>query len=429
MASTARVQVWTWLRGETGPVIAGCLVECAHGTSFSYHASYQDRADAIPLYLPELPLQPGALPFPAGATLPGAIRDAAPDSWGRRVIASSQHSELDFAEMNELNVLLESGSDRIGAIDFQISDATYISRAPSDGPLAEIGVGVGLVDAGRPLPRHLRLLIRYRCAAGGARPKVTVEVDGRPAIAKFTSATDRHDVVKAEFVTMRLASLSGLNVAPVNLVNNGGKAVLLVDRFDRHQSDDNWYRRHMVSALTILGLDEMTARYASYEDLAREIRVRFIDPKPTLRELFARLVFNVLVGNTDDHARNHAAFWNGTHLSLTPAYDICPQMRSGQEASQAMLIFGNDRMSRIGGCLAAASQFGVSGTEAVEIVIRQLQTIGENWRSVCSDSGLEARDREGLWDGCFLNPYAFTGLADEFDGITSMADRIRQERG
>src|SRR5690554_6511118 len=100
----------------------------------------------------------------------------------------------------------------------------------------------------------------------------------------------------------------------------------------------------MVSALTLFGLDEMMARYASYEELTDIIRQRFDEPKATLRELYGRLVFNILCGNTDDHARNHAAFWDGKRLQLTPAYDICPQNRTGNEATQAMLITGENRM-------------------------------------------------------------------------------------
>ncbi len=84
----------------------------------------------------------------------------------------------------------------------------------------------------------------------------------------------------------------------------------------------------------------MEAHYASYSDLADRIRQRFAEPQTTIVELFKRLVFNVLVGNTDDHARNHSAFWDGWHLKLTPAYDICPQLRTGQEATQAMSIGG-----------------------------------------------------------------------------------------
>ena len=113
-----------------------------------------------------------------------------------------------------------------------------------------------------------------------------------------------------------------------------------------------------------VGLDELMARYASYEDLATIIRHRFQAPADTLHELFKRLVFNILCGNTDDHARNHAAFWDGRSLNLTPAYDICPQQRAGNEATQAMLIIGDQRFSRLSVCLKAAPVFCYPWTRA-----------------------------------------------------------------
>src|SRR5690606_17469616 len=146
-----------------------------------------------------------------------------------------------------------------------------------------------------------------------------------------------YSVVKAEFIAMRLAALAGINVAPVKLVQAAQKDILLIERFDREKTPTGWTRKAMVSALTLFGLDDMMARYASYETFAEFIRHRFADPKETLAELFSRIVFNILCGNTDDHARNHAAFWNGKSLRLTPAYDICPQGRTGHEATQAML--------------------------------------------------------------------------------------------
>ena len=139
---------------------------------------------------------------------------------------------------------------------------------------------------------------------------------------------------------MRLADLVGLNAALVLLTKSSNRDVLLIERFDRIHTGLGWQRKSMVSALTLLGLDEMMARYASYQDLAEISRHKFTNASTTLRELFSRLVFNILSGNTDDHARNHAGFWDGRMLTLTPAYDICPQARSGNEASQAMLISG-----------------------------------------------------------------------------------------
>lgn len=197
-------------------------------------------------------------------------------------------------------------------------------------------------------------------------------------MAKFASTADYYHVVKAEYIAMRLAKLVGIDVAEVKLTKAAKKDVLLVKRFDRIRKKDGWTRKRIVSALTLFGLDEMLARYASYETLCEIIRHRFVSPKETLEELFKRLVFNVLSGNTDDHARNHAAFWNGNSLSLTSAYDICPQARSGNEATQAMLITGEDRRSQIQVCLQARNQFLLSKQKATEIVKHQIRTIEKN---------------------------------------------------
>jgi serine/threonine-protein kinase HipA len=117
----------------------------------------------------------------------------------------------------------------------------------------------------------------------------------------------------------------------------------------------------------------------------------------------------ILCGNTDDHARNHAAFWDGRRLSLTPAYDICPQIRAGNEASQAMLITDEDRMSTLANCLRAAPHFLIGEGEAREIVTRQIATLRENWDAVCEEAALTEIERNLLAGRAFLNPYIFEG--------------------
>ena len=168
----------------------------------------------------------------------------------------------------------------------------------------------------------------------------------------------------------------------------------------------------MVSALTLFGLDEMMARYASYEDLTEIIRHRFTSPKATLHELYGRLVFNILCGNTDDHARNHAGFWEGEHLTLTPAYDICPQSRSGNEASQAMLIVGDNRTSTLATCLKAAPNFQLSEKAAKDIVARQIGTIRDGWGDICREAALTEVERNLFGQRIFLNDYIFEGTAE-----------------
>ncbi len=185
------------------------------------------------------------------------------------------------------------------------------------------------------------------------------------------------------------------------------KDTLLIERFDR---PGDGRRRQLVSALTILGLSEVAARCASYASLADEIRARFTAPARTLRELLARIVFNVLAGNTDDHPRNHAAFWDGRALTLTPAYEICPQPRAGGETAQIMAI-GRDgwRMSQVAGCVRHAATYLLSEREAREIVDRQLDTSETQWDDVCDAAALSTVDRAYFWRRQFLNPYAVEG--------------------
>lgn len=408
--------VWIWLPGAIEPVVAGKLEADDQGNiHFNYGKSYLERVKdtppAIPIYLPELPLKKGILPLPDGLSMPGCIRDAAPDAWGRRVIINKKlgrkGKDTDTDALGELTYLLESGSDRIGALDFQRSPSEYIPRSARNVPLEELLKSAERVEQGIPLTPELDQALFHGSSIGGARPKALIEDQGTKYIAKFSSSSDLYSVVKAEFIAMRLAVAAGVKAAPVKLVQAANKDILLIERFDREKTAHGWTRKAMVSALTLFGLDDMTARYASYETFAEIIRHRFDSPKKTLEELFSRLVFNILCGNTDDHARNHAAFWNGKTLSLTPAYDICPQNRTGNEASQAMLISGNNNLSKLQSCLAAAPHFQLSEDEAKAIFDRQREAIEVNWDNVCNEAKLSEIDRKLFWQRQFLNPSVF----------------------
>lgn len=119
------------------------------------------------------------------------------------------------------------------------------------------------------------------------------------------------------------------------------------------------------------------------------------------------MVLNVLCGNTDDHARNHSAFWDGNQLTLTPAYDICPQLRAGQQASQAMLIHKRDRSSQLATCIAAAPSFLIEKEDAIRIVNQQVGIIEKEWQFVCDEANLNEVDCTLFWRRQFLNPFAF----------------------
>lgn len=405
--------VWVWLPNESRPVVAGRLAPEGNNLLFNYGKSYLERVkDAVPLYEPELPLRPGVLPLLHGLTVPGCIRDSAPDAWGRRVIINRRlglkGNDIDTAQLDELTYLLESGSDRIGALDFQLSPTEYRPRSATNVTMKELVESAQRVENGVPLTPELDQALFHGSSVGGARPKALIEEDGTKYIAKFSASNDIYSVVKAEYIAMRLAQLTGIVVAPVRLTKAANKDVLLVERFDRVSSEQGWTRKSVVSALTLFALDDMMARYASYETLAEIIRHRFTKPKETLRELFSRLTFNILCGNTDDHARNHAALWDGRSLTLTPAYDICPQGRTGNEASQSMLIAGNNKMSQLATCLETAHNFLLSRDEAKAIFEHQIQIIRDNFESVCTEAELTETDKRLLWHRQFLNPYSMT---------------------
>jgi serine/threonine-protein kinase HipA len=408
--------VWIWLPGETQPVVAGVLTQIGKQLLFNYGRSYLGRENAIAIYDPELPLQAGEIPLRDGLLMPSCIRDASPDAWGRRVLINRKlgltGEDASKEELSELAYLLESGSDRPGALDFQLSATKYSPRL-SEAPLEVLQQFAEHVEKGLPLQADLNEALQHGTSLGGARPKALLSSENKKFIAKFSSSTDLYNIVKAEFIAMRLAKLAGLNVAEVMLTTAHGKDVLLIERFDRNKAQHGWLRKPVVSALTLFGLDEMMARYASYQDLAEIIRHRFASSAASLRELYGRLVFNVLCGNTDDHARNHAAFWDGKSLTLTPAYDVCPQPRTGNEASQAMLIHEDNRMSQLSVCLAAAPNFLLDSETAKMVIKHQVQIIRSRWTDVCNEAELAPADRQFLWGRQFLNPFAFYNAPPE----------------
>lgn len=409
LAGPTSAFVWVWLPASTDPVVAGRLDAVGDLILFTYGQSYLARPAAVPLYLPELPLQRGPIRPVEGLSVAGCIRDAGPDGWGQRVILARHAGQLtrnsDTGDLGLLTYLLESGSDRIGALDFQTSATAYVPRGGS-ATLAEMQAAADQLQAGEPLSPDLAAALLRGTSIGGARPKALLDADGRQLIAKFSSTTDPYPVVKAEGVAMELARRVGVNAAGTQMTSCLGRDVLLVERFDR--TDAPRQRRMMVSAMTLQALEGMAGRHATYHRLAELIRHRFTAPADTLRELFGRIVFNICVGNTDDHARNHAAFWDGRSLTLTPAYDVCPQPRSGTEANQAMEIGPEgQRASRLQVCRDAAETYLLSRRAADEIITRQVTTIRDQWDDAADAAGLTALDKQQLWGRQILNAYIF----------------------
>jgi serine/threonine-protein kinase HipA len=428
--------VWVWLPTATEPVVAGVLTATGNRfageqvLSFTYAASYRSRPGAVSLFTPELPLRPGtfdptapgrgaadleaASTLTVGAAVPsrrrgplpmhGCLRDAAPDAWGRRVINLRLAGNPE-ADLSELDYLAYSSSDRIGALDFQRSATEYLPRGQG-ATLEQLLHMAELVEAGQIVPPDLAAAAGQGTSIGGARPKALLEDGGRHLIAKFASSTDTRPVVKAEAAAMLLAARVGITVAPVEVREVAGRATVLVERFDRPPGGS---RRQMLSALTILGYDAMGSRHSSYAELAEAVRTGpWTDTAATLRELYTRLVFSICVGNNDDHLRNHAAFWDGKQLELTPAYDLAPQPRSTSVSTQAIGITRDGRRdSQLWLCRQVAGSFLLSPAAAQDIIDDVVATIRSAWADVCDQARLTSAERTLLWEREILNPYVF----------------------
>jgi serine/threonine-protein kinase HipA len=402
--------VWAWLPDAPDPVVAGRIGATSDGYRFAYGESYLARDGAISLFSPELPLGAGWIEHPDGMEMAGCLWDSSPDSWGQRVIIArltGRHGlGADAVELDKLTFLLESGSNRIGALDFQTSATTYTARTET-ATLDELHAAATALQAGDLRPELATALVDGT-AVGGARPKVLVRDGGTEHIAKLSTTADLYPVVKAEAVGLELATRVGITTAGYQLTRSLGRDVLLVERFDRGPGRT---RRMLLSGLTMLGFgDFLGARYSSYPDLLDVLRRMSPTGKNLARTVFERIVLNILISNTDDHARNHAAFWDGRHLELTPAYDLCPQPRSGTEANQAMdLTRAGARDARLVTMANAASEYDLTLAQAREIIDVQVTTIRESWDEVADLARLSTLERQAMYRRQILPPFAFDG--------------------
>ena len=400
-----RVFVWTWLPDASEPVVAGAVDRVgADRLDFTYARSYFEDESAISLYAPELPLRRGSQEPLDGLTIAACLKDATPDSWGERVIGNRIGSGE--VELSSETYMLESGSNRFGALDFQQSAEEYRPRQDT-ASLDELYDAAEKVLAGEPLTPAVGDALVNGTSIGGAHPKVLLTNDsGTEYVAKLSVSSDVHPVIRAEAVGIELARRCGLAVPDARVVKSMGRDVLLIERFDRLPGGR---RRHVVSGLTMFGFDALLgARYGSYPEMLDVLRERGNAPQHVGRQLFERVVFNVAIGNNDDHARNHAAFWDGQSLELTPAFDLTPQVRSTDTSAQAMDI-GRDgsRSCQFSTCVAAAADYGLSRPEASEIVDHIVSTIGAEWPAAADAAGLSDADRNALWRRSVLNRSTF----------------------
>jgi serine/threonine-protein kinase HipA len=382
------------------------------GSTFGYGARYLKRANAIPIDPVSLPLSslPGEEQLyepPAGLALFGAIRDAAPDFWGRRVIEAKL--KVPPNSVPESTYLLNAGTHRFGALDFREST----SSTSADGllpPLTDLQYlleAADRVQEGLPIPARLEILFQV-ASLGGARPKVLVSHDGKQFLAKFPAKNDPFDIPAVERACLELARACGLNVPQTDLVRLAdGRNVMLIERFDRTVlSDGSVSRKHCVSALTMLGKHEQESPASSYSEIAQVISDRGVSGhvQEDRVELYARVAFNIFISNDDDHLRNHAFIWHppGKAWRLSPLYDVVPRPQVSQERRLHLSVGPQGRSATLTNLFEARGSFGLLKPEAVAIIERVSATVRE-WRTHLESAGVSPAQCD-LIQTAFRNP-------------------------
>jgi serine/threonine-protein kinase HipA len=401
--------VFAYLPDEVFDVPAGLLSlseEGANsiGASFVYGSRYMARPNAIEIDPVSLSLREkdnliGAELHPApGLSIFGAIRDAAPDAWGRRVIESKR--KIPINSLPESEYLLAAGSNRVGAIDVRLD----IKSSATHGMLSDIHSLEYLIEAaqrieeGLPIPVRLENIFDAGTALGGARPKATVtDEQGKLWMAKFPSKFDGYNIPLVETATLRLAKLAGIRIPelkdPVILAK--GTHVMLIERFDRVGAGKAMTRKHFISALTLLGCHESDSPQKNYTDIADAMRKYGAAPMlaDNLKELFSRMVFNILVTNDDDHLRNHGMLWVPQHHAweLSPLYDVVPKPTHATERFLHLGIGQQGRLATLDNALSWYTRFGLTRGGAIEI-INHVWSIVREWEGYFEGFGVSSSE-------------------------------------
>jgi len=387
-----------YLPGALEAVPAGRLTLREEGgelltTLFGYGKNYLERHNAVPVDPTDLPLQ-GAVPGSEshrneptnGLSMFGAIRDAMPDSWGRRVIEN--RLAVPPNSLPESEYLRLAGSNRAGALDFREEHTS----PPSSGTLSKAADLQYLLSAadkiqrGEKVPENLTQIFEAGSSLGGMRPKVMVVNEGIQYIAKFPTLSDPFNIPLIERASLELARRCGLTVPRTGILElPDGRSVMLIERFDRKVQPKGWSRVHMVSALTMLGLHESESRNSSYGAISDRIsHVAAIGRAgPDRRELFARMVFNILISNDDDHLRNHAFLWSEKQRgwALSPLYDVVPKPQIATQRYLHLAIGTQGRLATLDNAASEANRFGLQDDEAAHIIER-ISMQAREWRSV-----------------------------------------------
>ena len=409
-------EVHVYLDTSGGPAPVGRLWARSHhgrqGATFVYDARWLRHPARFALE-PALPLDPAPHHTHGGTALFGALGDSAPDRWGRELIRRQARREsrsrgVPPATFSEVDYLLRvSDSARLGALRFaDAEDGAFLARedAAPIPPLVRLPMLLrasdGLSadedpDTSRDLDDWLRILLAPGSSLGGARPKAAIrDAGGRLAIAKFPARNDEVDVVRWEAVALHLAERAGIPVPERRLRSVGGRPVLVLARFDREGDGGEAGRIPFLSAMAALGaVDHETRCYAEFVDFLRRHGAY---PKRDMRALWRRMVFNVLISNTDDHLRNHGFLHvAGMGWTLAPAYDLNPVPADVKPRILATAIDFDDPTASLELAFEAAPYFDLDAAAAREIAAEVAQAT-RGWRQAAADFGIARHEPERM---------------------------------
>lgn len=373
MSETSDRKIYVGLANEPNqaPTPVGLLKIARRGViesgEYAYGSQYLASPNAIALNNEYMPLSAAIMSLPErrirdGGALPLTLRDALPDSWGRRVLGAQYGHTLD-----DIDALLLTNSDRVGAMCF--SEALPFGAfdlEPTLVTLEEMSTAVRMLELSMEVTPEMRRLLQRGGTLGGARPKATFVHDNQRWITKFPAQGDDHDVELLEICLLKLAERCGIEVSPAQLEKIPHGHALLLKRFDREGKIDHERRIHYLSASALLNVP-YESDGGSYIEFAQTIRKLSINPKHDLDQLYRRMIFNLIVDNTDDHVKNHGMLHvRQGQYTLAPAFDVVMQLTN--LGYQQLAITPGNHTASLRLALNAAPHFGLSTNEASHLI-------------------------------------------------------------
>ena len=420
MTSEGEAYVYIQLPGTLDTVPAALLrvQTLPDGTQigrFRYGDRYLQRQEAVALDPFQLPLDKIVYEFTQLKGIPGAVRDAGPDAWGRRVI---EHKlERGAGDLQEIDYLLHGPQDGAGYLSFGLKAEPPAPKRQYNRThqLAELIAATQAIAEGRPVAAHMLEQLDPGTSMGGARPKATIEDAQCLWLGKFPAKDDRFNLQRIEFATLDLARRCGLNVTQARLQTAGDADVLMLQRFDRDYTDKGYLRFGLVSGLTVLdcGDSHLDRERWSYPLLADNLRRWSDKPEADCAELFRRMVFNAAVTNNDDHPRNHALLRRQKGWRLSPAYDLVPAPAVSLERRDLALAVGHyGRTASIYNLVSQAGRFGLSAEDARSEIDRLVDVLRQ-WRETFFACGVSAQDVNTITPAILPECFFFERRPDE----------------